>query len=65
MYGSQCSLTLSLNETCPYKLTNPSANAQLFKSVVDNSAKQNEANSISAYTKAATVVAANPLVPLA
>jgi hypothetical protein len=55
--GSECSVTLSLDETCPYQLTNTSAIVSLFKSSVANSNEQKEANSVSSFTQASSTTA--------
>jgi hypothetical protein len=52
--GSECSVTLSLDETFPYELSNTEATVSLFKSTVANTDEQNQANSISSFTQASS-----------
>jgi hypothetical protein len=55
--GSVCSVTLALEETCPYELTNTSASVTLLKSSAANSEEQSQANSIASFTQASSTVA--------
>jgi hypothetical protein len=54
---SECSVTLSLDETCPYELTNPSASVNLFKKVEPYTDEQQQANAISSFTQASSTIA--------
>jgi hypothetical protein len=62
--GSECSVTLSLDETCPYKLTNPSATVTLFKSPVANSDEQQQANAVSSVTQASSTTTVHTTLAL-
>jgi hypothetical protein len=52
--GSECTVTLSLDETCPYVLADSSASAKLYKSVVANTPEQVQANTVSAATQSSS-----------
>jgi hypothetical protein len=55
--GSECSVTLSLDETCPYKLANTSATVNLFKSVKPYTDEQQQPNAIFSFTQASSTIA--------